>query len=77
MTRKQSSRELSSIAAKYVRMKNWDLWERAQGLMHGGGETKAAEAFFRDVRKLAASVLSQDETKGSASQPSPQQERWK
>jgi hypothetical protein len=67
MTRKQSSPELSSIAAKYVRMTNAKMFEIVA--------PDDAIRFFRDVRKLAASVLSQDETKGSASQPSPQQER--
>lgn len=62
MAKKQSSRRLSSLAGKILRSlrkgrADYVLWE---GLYDG-------DASFTngDVRKLAASVLSQDEVKGN------------
>ena len=65
MGKKQSSPELSSLASKYVRMSSLDMAVaalRAAGFFWGRG--RANPEFFRDIRKLAASVLLQDETRG-------------
>lgn len=61
MPRKQTTPAVSSIAGKYVRMTNADFFS------HFWGRTDApALRLFRDIRKLAASVLSQDESKGQS-----------
>lgn len=61
---KQTSSAVSSIAAKYVRMKNADMWARAAHWTNGIKSQREAIAFFRDIRKLAASALAQDQVKG-------------
>jgi hypothetical protein len=56
---KQTSSAVSSIAAKYVRMKNFDMEEIVYY-----GTSAQVKAFFRDFRKVCASALAQDQTKG-------------
>jgi hypothetical protein len=54
---KQTSSAVSSIAAKYVRMKNLDL-----DILAFDWRTKSK--LWRDFRKVCASALAQDQTKG-------------
>lgn len=68
---KQSSPELSTLAGKYVRMSNDALWvqvcRQVAAAMLGGRSgvlAKQSVGIFNDFRKLAASVLAQDQTKG-------------
>lgn len=56
---KQSSPALSTLAAKYVRMTDAGFYKHFVTLEPG-----PSKRLFRDIRKLAASVLSQDQTKG-------------
>lgn len=61
---KQTTSAVSSIAGKYVRMsgiKMAELAAEAADELEFGGR---APEFFRDIRKLAASCLAQDEKKG-------------
>ena len=82
MTLKQSSPALSTLAAKYVRAHDRKLWTLIVGLVEheDGIYSKGANAFFRDVRKLAASVLAQDERKGQHGglviRPGPRTNQW-
>jgi hypothetical protein len=60
---KQTSPAISSIAAKYVRIRKAKFYDLAYGIV-AKTHDDAAEQFLRDIRKLAASALSQDQTKG-------------
>lgn len=69
--RKQTSSTISSLAGKYARMTNAEFVNLIGGLvLYPGGGWDAWEkhrnGVFRDIRKMAASLLSQDETKGQA-----------
>lgn len=57
---KQTSDEMSALAARYVRMRNAVMF----AIVTDTEDWQAREQFFKDIRKLAASVLSQDTTKG-------------
>lgn len=56
MAKKQTSSELSSLAAKYLRLTPTEI----EMMVYQG----AANTLTKDIHKLAASVLSQDEVKG-------------
>lgn len=62
MAKKQSGSAASTIAGKYVKMTNAEFYELADDACHF--HPTRGKRFFRDIRKLAASVLAQDETKG-------------
>lgn len=59
MPKKQSGSDVSSLAGKYVRKTNaeFDFLLRNEGYL----SQRKLNELFRVVRKLAASVLSQDE----------------
>lgn len=54
MTDKKNQTAISAIASKYVRMTNRQMTELIWGL---NGDPRTREAFFRDIRKMAASLL--------------------
>jgi len=56
MAKKQTSEALSTLGARYMRMSNTRMRARFR---------KNRLQFFADVRRLAASVVSQDEVRGS------------
>jgi hypothetical protein len=61
---KQTTSAVSSIAGRYARMKNVEfdaiVWPLAPK-----SSTLSRHALYRDIRKLAASCLAQDEVKGT------------
>jgi hypothetical protein len=57
---KVTSPELASLAARYASMSNDAMYEATKGGSLGGSAATRT-AFFEDVRRLAASVLSQAE----------------
>jgi hypothetical protein len=59
---KQTSSAVSSIAGRYARMTNRQMFVAAAS-WHPF-ESAESKQFFRDIRKLAASCLAQDESKG-------------
>jgi hypothetical protein len=63
---KQTSSAVSSIAGRYARKTNAQFFSlvRLFALQHGAGNDDDAKAFFRDFRKVCASALVQDQTKG-------------
>lgn len=58
--KKESSAKVSSLAAKYVNLSYDELLDMLENW-----SDEEFESFVADIRSLAASVLSQDETKGS------------
>ena len=62
---KQTSDVISSLAAKYLHMRDGKMYELSCGFPSEDAQlSKEAKQFFKDVRKLAASALSQDTTRG-------------
>jgi hypothetical protein len=68
MTRKQSSAAMSTLAAKYVNTTADEIFRsfNVVGIQPDGWFKINLETLAADIRKLAGSVLSQDETKGDA-----------
>lgn len=59
MPNEQSSSRLSTIAAKYVNYSKATFWR-----IVNDGETDELNQLYEDIKSLAGSVLTQDETKG-------------
>ena len=57
---KVTSPELAKLAGKYVAMSERDMYMLVRSVVEGG-DTATRLRFFEDVRRLAASVLSQAE----------------